>query len=359
MPPRLRTDLDRIDPYRPGRAIAEVAAAYGLDDVIKLASNESPEPPWPEVVDAMRSAMLDAHRYPDNERPSLTEALSGHLGIPETHIWCGGASNELMFMTALCMGGPSASTVYAWPSFSLYRIGSRTAFARDVAVPLTPEHRHDLEAMRSAIDDDTTLVFVCNPNNPTSTHVPGDALEAFIDSLPESTLVVVDEAYAEYATAPDFRSMMPLAASRANVMVTRTFSKVYGLAGLRVGYAVTSPDLISEFRRVQLPFSVTGVAEAAAVEALRHQDRVAGRVKRNRIEIDRISRGLDERGVPVADSQANFVYADFSPRGGEIVEALLQRGIIVRPVYPEGFLRITAGTPEENSRLLDAVDEVL
>lgn len=356
MPIRLRADIDRISPYRPGRAIGEVAAAYGLDRVVKLASNESPEPPFPEVQKVIADHLSGLNRYPDNAKPDLTAALADFLGVPAERIWCGGASNELMLVTTLAMSGPGTSAVYAWPSFSLYQIGTRAGHGDDIAVPVDGDHRHDLAAMRRAMRADTNAVYICNPNNPTSTHVSGDDLEAFIDDLPEEVLVVVDEAYAEFATAPDFRSMLPLAATRPNVMVARTFSKVYGLAGLRVGYAVTDPASIAEFRRIQLPFSVNTLAEVAAVEALRHQDRVAERAARNAAGVAFLSAALRDRGLQVADSQTNFVYADFGERAGAVTESLLRRGYIVRPVPPEGFLRITAGTPEENAGLVSALE---
>jgi histidinol-phosphate aminotransferase len=357
MPIRIRPDLERIHPYRPGRPVAEVAAEYGLGHVVKLASNEYPEGPFPEVQQALMARVGDLNRYPDNAKPLLTAALADHLGVPRERIWTGGASNELTLVAALAMGGPGTSSVYAWPSFGLYQIGSRAAFADDIAVPLTVDHRHDLPAMRAAIRADTTVVYVCNPNNPTSTHVAGDALAAFIDSLPEDMLVIVDEAYAEFVTAPDYRSMLTLAAVRPNVMVTRTFSKVYGLAGLRIGYAITEPSSIAQFRRIQLPFTVNTLGEVAAAEALKHQDRVVERVKRNAEAVNALTDGLRERGIGVADSQTNFVYADFTSFGAGAVE-FMRRGVIVRPVLPEGWLRITAGTPDENDRFLAVVDEL-
>jgi len=357
MPPRYRPDLDRIHPYRPGRPIAEVAAEFGLTDVIKLASNESPEPPFPEVQAVIAAHAASLNRYPDNAKPNLVAALSEHLDVPRDRIWCGGASNELTLITALAMGGRDTSAVYGWPSFGLYQIGSRAAFADDIAVPLA-EHRHDLEAMRAAIRPDTTVVYVCNPNNPTSTHVPGAGLERFIESTPGDVLVVVDEAYAEFATATDFHSMIPLAATRENVMVTRTFSKAYGLAGLRIGYAVTHPDTIEHFRRIQLPFTVNTLGEVAAVEALRHQERVKERVERNAEAIAYLTASLRSRGVDVADSQTNFVYADFAGRATQVTGDLLRRGIIIRPVIPDGWLRITAGTPAENQRFVEALDSL-
>lgn len=352
MAPRFRPDLDRIHPYRPGRPIAEVAAEFGLADVIKLASNESPEPPFPEVQAVIAAHAGTINRYPDNAKPLLVNALAEHLEVPSERIWCGGASNELMLITALSMGGSDTSSVYAWPSFGLYQIGSRAAFADDISVAVDQDHRHDLGAMRAAIRKDTTVVYLCNPNNPTSTHVPGDDLEAFIASIPEDVLVVIDEAYAEFSTDPDFRSMIPLAVQRDNVMVTRTFSKVYGLAGLRVGYAITHPESIEHFRRIQLPFTVNTLGEVAATEALRHQRRVEERVTRNAEAIQFLTGALRSRDIEVADSQTNFVYANFGDNGKAVTQSLLEKGVIVRPVIPEGWLRITAGTPEENARFV-------
>jgi histidinol-phosphate aminotransferase len=331
---------------------------YGLDSVAKLASNENPDPPWPEVQQAIADEVAGVNRYPDNAKPDLTAALAKHLGVPGDRIWCGGASNELTLITALSMGGPGTSAVHAWPSFGLYMTGPLAAFAESIAVPLTADHRHDLDAMLAAVRDDTTTVFVCNPNNPTSTHVGGDALETFIDALPDDVLVVVDEAYHEFVTADDYRSMLPLAAERDNVLVTRTFSKAYSLAGLRVGYGVTSPENIHELRRIQLPFSVTTLAEAGAVEALRHQDRVADMRDSARAGIRFLTEGLRERGYAVAESQTNFVYADFGERAGEINGGLLARGVIVRPVFPPSFLRINTGTQDEMERFFSALDEV-
>lgn len=356
---RIRSDLAHIEAYRPGRAIAEVAATYGVDRVAKLASNESPEPPWPEVQRAIADAAAGVHRYPDNARPAITAALAQHLGVAADVIWCGGAANEITFITGLCMGGPETSAVFAWPSFSLFQIATRTALGSDRPIPLTADHRHDLDAMLAAVDGTTTMVYVCNPNNPTGTHVPADALEQFIAAVPADVLVLVDEAYAEFATAADFRSMIPLAATLPNVMVTRTFSKVYALAGLRIGYAVTAASSIAEFRRVQLPFSVTSVAEAAAVEALRHQDRVAQRVAANRAGVEYLTANLRRLGLDTPDSQANFVYVGFGDRAPAVVEMLLQRGIIVRPALPDGYLRISIGAVEENERFIDALDQIL
>lgn len=331
---------------------------YGLESVAKLASNENPEPPWPEVQQAITDHVAGINRYPDNAKPDLTVALAGYLGVPEDRIWCGGASNELALITAMSLGGPDTSAVHGWPSFGLFHTGPLAAFAEPIGVPLTADHRHDLDAMLDAVRDDTTVVFVCNPNNPTSTHVGGDSLERFVDALPDHVLVVVDEAYHEYVTAPDYRSMLPLATERDNVLVTRTFSKIFSLAGLRVGYGVTAPGNITELRRIQLPFSVTTLAEVAAVEALRHTDRIAGRRDANRASIEFLTVGLRERGYDVAESQTNFVYADFGDAASDVNAGLLERGVIVRPVFPPSFLRINTGTHEEMDRFFAALDEI-
>jgi histidinol-phosphate aminotransferase len=358
MPARFRSDLSRIQAYRPGRPIGEVMREFGHASVAKLASNENPEPPWPEVQQVITAAVSSVNRYPDNARPDLTAALADHLGIPADNIWCGGASNELTLMTALAMGGPGTSAVFAWPSFGLYETGSLTIFAEPIPVALTADHRHDLDAMLAAVRDDTTVVYVCNPNNPTSTHVGGNALQRFIDALPDHVMVVVDEAYHEYATADDYRSMLPLAVERDNVMVTRTLSKIYSLAGLRVGYAVTAAENIFELRRIQLPFSVNNLAEVAAVEALKYQDRVAQRRDTNRAAIGFLTAGLRERGFDVAESQTNFVYADFGERAAAVNRGLLERGVIVRPVAPATHLRINTGTGAEMERFFEALDQI-
>ncbi len=356
MTPRFRTDLGQIQPYRPGRTIADVAAEFGISEISKLASNENPDPPFPEVQAAINKHLSGLNRYPDNAKSDLTAALADHLGVASDHIWCGGASNELTLITALSMGGPRSSAVYAWPSFGLYRIASVAAFATCIEVPLTPDHRHDLNAMIAAIRSDTTVVYVCNPNNPTGTHLDGDALESFVEAVPDDVLIVVDEAYHEYVTAPDYRSMLPLAVDQDNVLVTRTFSKIYSLAGLRVGYAVTAPRNIAELRRIQLPFSVTTLAEVAAIEALRHPDRIAQRCALNTAGIRHLTTRLRGLGIEVAESQTNFVYADFGERAAATNDGLLEHGVIVRPVQPDGWLRINTGTPAEMERFFGALE---
>ncbi|MDX1689378.1 MAG: histidinol-phosphate transaminase, partial [Acidimicrobiia bacterium] len=326
--------------------------------VAKLSSNELADPPIPEVVAAIAAAAGEVNRYPDNTRTALRAALAAELGVDAGRIWAGGASNELGTLLAIAFGGPGRTIAYPWPSFSLYPIATRTAGCEAIEVPLDAGHRVDLDGMRRALRDDTTVVFVCNPNNPSATHVPFDDLEAFVASVPEDVLVVVDEAYHEFATAPDHGSAVGLAAERPNVAVTRTFSKAHGLAGLRLGYVVADPGILDGIRRIQIPFTVTELAMAGAIESLRHPDVVADRVARVVAGRDLLTRELRVRGVPVTDSQTNFVYAELGDEADRIVAGLLAEGVIVRVVPPEGFVRISVGTDDETKRFLEAFDRV-
>jgi histidinol-phosphate aminotransferase len=257
--------------------------------------------------------------------------------------------------TALTVGGPGSSFVFSDPSFVMYPIYAAITGAEPVAVPAGTGLGHDLDAMLEAIRPDTTLIFVCNPNNPSGTHVPYEDLVAFIDEVPERTLVVVDEAYSEFATAADYATGIPLAIERDNVIVARTFSKVFGLAGLRVGYAVGRPEVLSNLRRGQLPFSVNAVAQAAAVAALGCLDQLQQRVIDNAVGRQQLEKGLADLGVDYLPSQTNFVLLTSIASPAAVADVLLRRGIIVRTLGP--YLRVTVGTTAENERFLAALEE--
>ncbi len=350
-----RADLTTIPIYKPGKPIEEVAHDLGLDDIVKLASNECPERPFPEVEHAIVRAAAESHRYPDTSSLHVMNALALHYGIPADHFLIGAGSSQLIGCTLLAAGGPGASAVFADPSFVMYTIASLVSHTEPIPVRVDGGYHHDLDAMRSAIREDTKVMFLCNPNNPTGNHIAGDAVLEFIDSVPTDVLVVVDEAYGEYVTAPDYESAIPVAIARDNVVVSRTFSKVYGLSGFRVGYYVGTLATLDALRRVQPPFSVTSVSQAAAVEALRHQHRVVGRAAVNAAERDRLYRGFTGRGVVAIPSQANFIA--IVPDDPERMEReLLGRGVIVRRLGD--IVRITVGTAEENSRLLEAWDDI-
>lgn len=354
--PTFRQDLASIPRYVPGKPIDEVARELGVESIDKLASNECPEPPFPEVVPLIESLATSLNRYPDSAGYELTEAIAAHLGIAHDSVWIGAGSSENLRCIALAVGGPGTSAVYASPSFVMYTIGTRIAHSEPITVPLTSSFSHDLDAMAAAIRPDTTVVYVCNPNNPTGSIRSGADVRTFLDEVPERVTVVIDEAYAEYVTDSSYVSMAHDAVETPNVIVTRTFSKIYGLAGLRVGYAVGHPDLVANLRTPQAPFSVNSVAQAAATEVLKHQDRIALRRDRNAAGRGALTNGLRDRGVDVADSHANFVY--FEPKAPPAVlsDQLLQRGVIVRPLGTG--LRVSVGTEDENARFLAAWDEL-
>jgi histidinol-phosphate aminotransferase len=356
--PRFRADLDRIAPYVPGRGEQEILREYGLDHVVKLASNESPLPPFPPVIEVMRAFVAGVNRYPETTYVEVAGAVAEHLGVAPENLWFGGGGASLLLDTALAAGGPGTSAVYAHPSFVVYRLATAVSGADAVEVPLDGEHRHELDAMAAAVRDDTTVVYVCNPNNPTGTYVATAAVRDLVDALPPSVLVVVDEAYAEYVDEPDYHSMVLDAVAAPNLVVLRTFSKIYGLAGLRIGYLVGRPDVLASLRRTQLPFTVTGVAQAAAVEALRHPDEVARRLALNAAARSDLVAGLRARGFEVADSVTNFVFTRPGMEATTFVEGMLHRGVIVRPTNSP-WVRISVGTTEEVAACFTAIDSLI
>lgn len=358
--PTFRPEIKALTAYTPGRPISEVAREFGFDpaDIVKLASNENPLPPFPPVEKAIIGAIGEANRYPDTQAFELRGTLSDHLDVPSDHLWVGAGSSELLRVIALAVGGPGTSAVYAWPSFVIYRMASVWAGTEKIEVPLDSDLKHDPEALVSALRDDTTVVYVCNPNNPTGTVVSHEAVNWICEEVPERALVVVDEAYHEYVNAGEYATALPLALERPNVVVTRTFSKVYGLAALRVGYAIGRPETITELRKAQAPFSVTSLGQAAAVESLGHPDELARRVAENNRQRDRLEDELSSRHVEHTPSQANFVYLRLNGTTEEITGAFIRHGVIIRPMSG-GWVRVSVGTEAENTRFLDALDAVL
>ena len=356
--PTFRPDVREISPYVPGRPIADVAREKGLDpdDIVKLASNERPVPPLPAVQEAMKESIGESHRYPDNEARDLRARLAEVLEVDYSEVLLGAGSSELLRMVAAATGGPGTSAVYAWPSFVVYRLASIMAMTDRIEVSLDSQHRHDLDAMLAAIRDDTTIVYICNPNNPTGTIRSFHEIAAFVEAVPERIMVLVDEAYHEYVNDPSYATAMPLALERPNVLVTRTFSKVHGLAAHRVGYGVTRSENVVELRKAQAPFSVTAVGQVGALASLDHLDDIAERVRENTEGRDLIQTMLSGLKVEYVASQANFVYVRVGGRStGEITAAFLDHGVILRP-FSDGWVRVTIGSEPENRRFLDALE---
>jgi histidinol-phosphate aminotransferase len=333
--------------------------------IAKLASNESPYPPVPAVIEAITRALSSLNRYPDPTNSALRRRLSDRHGVPASRIAIGNGSCDVLLAGGEALLEPGAEVVYAWPSFSVYPHLAASSGARAIEVPVDAEHRHDLEAMRREITVATRLVIVCNPNNPTSTALPLDEIAAFVADVPRHVCVILDEAYVEFSVLQDPDESIELLDRHPNLVLLRTFSKVYGLCGLRVGYALCGSE---EFRiavdQVRQPFFCNAAAQAAALEALNHQDEVARRVERNLAQRIGLEEGLRELGIEPADSQANFVWFDLGDDRDEpeIVRGLAQHGVLVRAgasLGREGALRVTVGTQAENERFLEALGALL
>jgi histidinol-phosphate aminotransferase len=344
-----------------------VASGYDLGaDVAMLASNESPFAPLASVVEAATAALTGTNRYPDPSYSPLRRALSDRYGVPAGHIALGNGSCDILLAAGEALLEPGAEVVYAWPAFSVYPHLAAASGARAIEVELDDADRHDLDAIAAQITVATRLVLICNPNNPTSTAHDLDAITAFLDRVPRHVCVILDEAYCEFALSlGDTYASVELLRRYPNLVVLRTFSKVYGLAGLRVGYALcASEDFRTAVDQVRQPFHLNSAAQAAAVEALRHQEEVERRVAQTialRVELER---GLQRLGLWVAQSDANFVWLHLPEDIDEkqIVTGLLEAGVLVRAgtsLGREGALRVTVGTDRENARFLTALGALL
>ena len=332
-------------------------------ELTKLASNETPWSPHPAVLEAVERALPALNRYPDPDKSLLRTRLAERFELPAGRVTVGNGSCEILLAAAEALLEPGAELVYAWPSFSMYPHLAALSGARAVTVPLDDGGRHDLDALAREVTVATRMVVVCNPNNPTATALPVDALDAFVASLPDHVLVLVDEAYVEFGTLQDPDESLALLSRHTNVVLLRTFSKVYGLCGLRAGYALGSEDFRLALDRVRQPFSVNALAQVAAAEALRHQDEVASRVERIAVERLHVESALAERELETTDSETNFSWVSLGDRDeDEVMRELAQRGVIVRSgtaLGEVGNLRVTYGTREENDRFLAALDAAL
>jgi histidinol-phosphate aminotransferase len=340
------------------------ADTYAYDgELVKLASNETPWEPLPEVIEAAQAALAGLNRYPDPEKVLMRRAIAARCDVAIDRVAVGNGSCEILLAAADAMLEPGAEVVHAWPSFSMYPQLAAMSGARAIRVPLDEEGRHDLEAMAREVTHATRIVLVCNPNNPTATAVPIPELDAFAAALPDHVCLIVDEAYVEFSTLQDPDESLDLLRRHPNVVLLRTFSKVYGLCGLRAGYAVGPDAFRLAVDRVRQPFSVNAAAQAAAVEALRHQDEVERRVERTVVERVHVESELEGRGLETTESQANFSWVSLGDRDeDEVVRGLAERGVIVRAgtaLGERGRIRVTYGTREENDRFLAALDDLI
>jgi histidinol-phosphate aminotransferase len=349
--PQPRPAIAKIPPYVAGKPPVprEDMTTY------KLSSNENPYPPLPGVVEAAMGAVRTMNRYPDMGNAALYDALSAKLGVPADHLALATGSVALIYQLVQAFCDPDDEVVFAWRSFEAYPIAVTAASARMVRVPVTGDGRHDLDAMAAAVTPRTRVVLVCTPNNPTGPAVTQTELDQFLAKIPPQVLVVVDEAYVEFVRMADAVDGVSTYRRHDNVLLTRTFSKAYGLAGFRVGYAVGPPPLAGALRAVSLPFGVSAVAQAAAVASLEREAELLERVDALVAERDRVVAGLAEAGWQVPTPQGNFVWFELGDRTLEFAAAADEVGIVVRPFAGEGA-RVTVGEPEANDRLVRLVE---
>ncbi|GAB1694815.1 histidinol-phosphate transaminase [Krasilnikovia sp. M28-CT-15] len=353
-----RADLDALPAYVAGRNVADLARDLGLTEAIKLASNEVPYGPLPGVPEAIAEAARTVHRYPDMGVVALRDKLADRYGVRPDRIvtGCGSVALAETLAKATCL--PGDEIVHAWRSFEAYPIIATGAGATGVRVPNTAGHGHDLSAMADAITDRTRLVIVCNPNNPTGTSVRRAELDRFLAQVPDDVLVVLDEAYREFVTDEQVPDALETYGDRPNVVVLRTMSKAWGLAGLRMGFLVAQPEVAATIRKVVTPFSTNLLAQAAALAALDAEDEVTRRCAVIIAERDRVTEALRKLQLEVPASQANFVWLPLGDRAAAFGAACESRGVIVRAFQPEG-VRVTIGTPEENDAFLAAAEQAL
>jgi len=351
-----------IAPYQAGKPIEELAREHGLqpERIVKLASNENPLGMPDSARAAIEAALPELGRYPDSNGFDLKAALSRKFGVPAEWITLGNGSNDILEAAAAVMLAPGRSCVYAQHSFAVYPLATMARGARSIVVPAR-DYGHDLDAMLAAIEADTRLVFVANPNNPTGTFVGADTMAAFLGRVPRHVVVVLDEAYNEYLSPELRHPSIDWVRRFPNLLVSRSFSKAYGLAGLRVGYGVAQPELTDLLNRVRQPFNCNSLAQVAAVAALADEAFVARSVEVNRKGMAQITAALDVLGLRYLPSFGNFLLVEVGD-GAAVYQGLLKRGVIVRPVANYGlpqWLRVTIGLPEENDKFIAALREVL
>jgi histidinol-phosphate aminotransferase len=355
-----------IAPYQPGKPITELAREFGLDEhsIVKLASNENPRGISPKALEAIKAALPELGRYPDGF--DLTQALSERLGVPAQQIVLGNGSNDVLELAGMAFLAPGCSAVYSQHAFAVYPLATQARGAQSIVTP-AKNFGHDLDAMLAAIRPDTHIVFIANPNNPTGTMLTAAELESFLSRAPKNVIIVVDEAYNEYLDPALRCPSIEWIARFPNLIVTRTFSKVYGLAGLRVGYAVCNPEVAALLNRVRQPFNVNNLAIVAAVAALTDDDFLRDSYALNVAGMQQLLAGCKRLGIAWIPSHGNFVTVEIPRAGtqsqaGAVFQKLLRAGVIVRPLAGYAMpdhLRVTIGLASENARFLEALEAVL
>ncbi|MDA1190577.1 MAG: histidinol-phosphate transaminase [Candidatus Poribacteria bacterium] len=356
---RPRAGINHIRPYQGGKPIEEVQRELGIDDVIKLASNENPLGPSKEAARAIADAALNTHYYPDGNAFYLKHELAAHLGVLPEQLILGNGSNEVLQLLGETFLNPGDHVVYAEQAFVVYDLVS-TLFEATVSTPPLKNDTYDLDALAEVVTPNTKLVFIANPNNPTGTYNTKAELDRFFEKIPTEPLVVLDEAYFEYVQADDYPNGLDYLRAGRNVLVTRTFSKIYGLAGVRLGYGIGSPGTLELMNRARQPFNVNSIAQAAGRAAIKDESHVHRSREVNAAGLSYLTAELDAMGLTYVPSVANFLLAHLDRDGAAVSNALMKRGVIVRPVANYGYaqsMRVTVGLPEQNERFICALRE--
>ncbi len=358
----VRKNLFAIKPYQPGKPISDVKRDYGLSDVIKLGSNENPLGPSKLAQQAIAEALQGVNRYPDPGAFSLKEALSKKHGVETKQILVGNGSDDTIKLISETFLQQGAEIVVPSPSFSQYWFGAQLMDATTVAVPLTADFEYDFEAMLSAVTASTKLLYLCSPNNPTGNYIRQADLQAFLDRVPAHVLVILDEAYNEYVVENDYAQGIDFLKQGYNVIVMRTFSKMYALAGLRLGYVMGPAEVIDAINRTREPFNANPLAQTAAIAALDDADHVEASRKQNREGMQRLQAGLEKLGYQLLPSQGNFAIFNTGQDDQKLFDLLLREGVIVRsgtPLGLPGYLRVSIGLLEEVDRFLSVFEKVV
>jgi histidinol-phosphate aminotransferase len=363
-PPKLASENILTLPfYEPGKPIEEVERELGITGIVKLASNENPLGPSPLAIEAMRKVITEVHRYPDAMAFKLREKLSGILGVHPDQIGFGTGANQLISLACIAFLTKGDEAIIPSPSFSSYRTAVQTMDATGIFPPLDKDWKFDLNAILKAITDKTKMIFICNPNNPTGTYLNEKEVSEFLDKVPDHIVVILDEAYCKFVEPNDFPdSIKYLKNEKKRIIILRTFSKIYGIAGVRIGYGIASKELASILRRVRPPFNASVLAQAAAFAALDDDRHVERTVSLNSSGKHYFYKEFDRLGLKYAKSEANFVFFDTNRDGREVFNKLLREGVIVRPIPVNGdnrYIRVSMGLMEENKKFIKALEKVL
>ena len=356
-----RDIINEIFPYKPGKPVGEVQRELGLEKVIKLASNENNLGPSPKAIAAMREALAGVHEYPEGSGYYLVHAIAEKFDLAFDQIVLGNGGNDLIELVVKTFAGPGHNVVSGHPSFIMYKIGTLIMGAEFRGIPLK-DYRFDLPAMADAVDEQTRVVFIANPNNPTGTIVTRAEVDDFLGRVPDHVLVVLDEAYFDFVTAEDYPDALDYVRAGRPVMAMRSFSKNYGLAGLRLGWGVADAELAGAMHRIRQPFNANRLAQVAGVAALEDDEHLARSCELVAAGREQLYRGLDELGVKYVPSEANFVLLDLEREAAPVFEGLLKLGVVVRPMAGWGLpnaLRVSVGRPEENDAFLRALATAL